>query len=195
MFWLSLLTCLLGPISDYIYFKDWWRPETLTGSFLSIEAITAGFAIIGIGSVISELVLPKKLQLRKEEKLFEKNDNIRIIFIVSLSITGLFITYYLFQNSLIATIIPTSIIIAIIWIKRRDLILTSIISGLSLMLTASLVYTIVNQITPGWTEDFWLFNNTAEITLLNLPLDDILWYTFIGAAIGPAVEFWQDLKD
>lgn len=190
----SCAFAIVGPISDVIYYQDWWRPITLSGMILSIEPILVGFSLGGIGATIYEVITSKKL----------KNDK-GIIFdfkqgreILTLGIVGLIIAFFthfaLKINSLYVTIISSVIINIYIIYRRRDLLLNSILSGILFLFIAALSYSILNYLTPGWIEEFYYFRNTPKIIFLSLPIDDVLWYFFTGMLIGPLYEFYKGTK-
>jgi len=94
----------------------------------------------------------------------------------------------------VATVLAFTIPTAIIYIKRRDLIIDSLVSGVVLVVIASLVYTVVNMVTPDWANAFWHFENVPSIILFSLPIDDIFWYFLAGSFIGPLYEYWQESR-
>ena len=186
----SIISGFAGLLADIIYTIDWWHPVTLTGTRVGPEAFLAGFMIGGIAAVIYEDVFKKKVRIRKEPK-----SNLKIIYMIGLALILFFGSFFLLKtNSLISTILAFTIPTIIMWIKRKDLILDSLASGVLMLITASIVYTFLNIVTPGWIQAFWVFENTPNIIFLNLPLDDIYCYFLIGAYIGPLYEYWKEGK-
>ncbi len=191
----SVLFAFAGPASDILYTQDWWKPLTITGNSIGFESILVGFMIGGIAAVAYEDLLGKHLRKHKETKLYKIESEINLFKTLLLSVIIFFGSFYLFElNSLYATILSTFIPTMIIWFMRRDLIINSIGSGLILMLIASVVYALLEVVTPGWVDAFWVFENTSAIIFLSLPIDDILWYLFAGMFIGPLYEFWKEDK-
>jgi hypothetical protein len=195
---MSSIFAFAGPLADILYTKDWWKPLTLTNTSIGPEALFVGFMIGGIASVIYEDFFKKKVMIRKVSEAKEQKRNMNFILLMAVAISIFFGSFYLFRfNSLIATILALAIPTGFVWIKRRDLIIDSLASGVLLVLVASIVYTILNFLTPGWISAFWFFKNVPDIIILNLPLDDIIWYFLAGLFIGPLYEFWREgkLKD
>lgn len=192
---ISLAFAFAGPFAEVVYFKDWWSPLTLTNTFLSLEPFIIGFSIGGIASVIAEELLREKHKTIKKSYKAIKREDINILLLLSSLAVIFFGSFFLLKvNSLITTILSFGIPTLIIYMKRRDLILNSIISGILLNLIAINVYTFVEFITPGWVEAFWQFNNTPQIIIFNLPIDDVIWYFLCGAFVGPLYEYWREIK-
>jgi hypothetical protein len=180
---MSSIFALVGPLADIVYTQDWWRPLTITNTLIGPEAVLVGFMIGGIASVIYKNLFKKRLKLSNFSK-----DN--FLFIFAISIILFFGSFYLLGfNSLIATIIASLVPTIIIWVKRKDLIIDSITTGILLVIVASVVYTVLEFLTPGWVQTFWFFKNVPDMIILNLPLDDILWYFLAGLFIGPLYEY------
>lgn len=190
---MSIIFAFAGPLADILYTQDWWHPSTLTNTPIGLEAFFVGFMIGGIASVIYEDIFKKKLKIRKVSKTKEVKSNFGFLFILSISAVLFFGTFYLLKfNSLIATIIALLIPTVIIWIKRKDLIIDSLATGVLLVIVASLIYTVLEFLTPGWIYAFWYFKNIPNIIIFSLPLDDIIWYFLAGLFIGPLYEYWQE---
>ena len=49
-------------------------------------------------------------------------------------------------------------------------------------------------ITPGVLAHLWYLNNLSGIIILGQPLEDLIWWFFAGAFIGPLYEYWQEAK-
>lgn len=190
---MSSIFAFAGPMADILYTQDWWKPLTLTGTRIGVESFLVGFMIGGISSVIYEEIFKKRLKIRKFSKIKKERANLRFLFILIISALLFFGSFYLLQfSSLTATIISLFIPTIFIWIKRKDLILDSLVTGLLLVVVASLVYTILEFLTPGWIQSFWYFKDIPSVVLFNLPLNDIIWYFLAGLFIGPLYEYWQE---
>ena len=96
-----------------------------------------------------------------------------------------------FQATFPMAIIPT----LIIWIKRKDLILNSIVSGVLIAIISFLFYLVPELINPGWLEIVWNFPILSGITLFGVVVEDIIWFFLAGLFIGPLYEYWQEGKE
>lgn len=191
---MSVIFGFLGPIADILYLKDWWTPENIF-SFLKFEAIMVGFMIGGIGTALYEIAFHKKLILSRVSQHQQTIDTAKAVGILVLGVLIYFSSYYYLDlNSLKATMLSLFIPTIIIWHHRRDLVGPSILTGLGMVLVASLVYSATEFITPGWIEEFWHFKNVPPVIILNLPIDDIFWYFFSGMFLGPFYEYYHEAK-
>jgi len=191
---ISLIFGLAAPLAAYVYIQDWWRPLTITGTSIGIEDFIFGFAIGGIASIIYTYLFNKKVKIKKN-KIKKQKRNINLLTLLILLMGIFFIGFFVFNlNSFISTILAFGIPTLIIYIKRRDLIKDSIISGISTLIIAIIIYQLLNIITPGFFDEFWLFQNIGRIMLFGMPLEEIIWFLLAGVFIGPLYEYWQEGK-
>ncbi len=192
---ISLLFGIAGLVVESTYIIDWWKPLTITNTAVGIEDFLFGFTVGGIASVLYEEVFKRKIRMRKKENLFTKKKDLNNLLVGGLLAIIFFGSFYILHlNTLFSSILGFGIPTLIMWIRRKDLILDSIASGILLMLVSFVVYSFVNLLTPGWVYEFWHFNNVPNWVLFNVPIDDVIWYFFAGAFIGPLYEFWQEKK-
>jgi hypothetical protein len=164
---LSLIFGIPGPLAAYVHLIDWWRPINIIGTSVGIEDFLFGFCMGGIAGVIYEYIFNKRVKIKKH-----KTKNFNFIFLLGL----MFLIYFglaliLKLNTFASAILSFSIPTLIIWIKRRDLIKNSIISGLLLLIMAILGYNLLNLITPRFFDAFWKFENIGKIIIFNIPLE------------------------
>lgn len=191
----SIFFGFMGLIVEATYGKDWWYPLTITNTLPGPESFLFGFFIAGIGAVIYCIVFNKKVQIKKVSKKQNKKRNLHFAEFLSLGIIIFFLTVYLtplnsFYSSIPAFLIP----LLIIWIKRKDLIMNSILSGILLMLISFFAYIIPELINPGWIASAWTMENLSSILILKIPIEDLLWFFLVGLGIGPLYEYWQEGK-
>ena len=191
---LSLIFGFMGFIFESIHVLDWWRPLTITNTTLGIEDFLFGFGIGGIAAVIYEHFFNKKVKIKKVKKLKEQKRNLNLIIVITtypLLFLGIFFIGF---NSFIAGIAPLILLTSIIYIKRPDLIKNSLLSGLLVLIASTLGYFILNYITPGFFDEFWLFENIGKNVFLGIPLEEYIWYFLFGAFVGPLYEYWKEGK-
>ncbi len=192
---MSFIFGIVGLLVKSTYILDWWRPLTITNTSIGIENFLFGFVIGGIATIIYTHIFNKKVKTKKLSKIKAYKRNIDYI-ILSLIFAILFFgSFYILKlNTLYSSIIAFVLGISIIYLKREDLIKNSLLSGVLLLIISFIVYTITELITPGWIQAFWHFKNIPNIVILNVPLDDVIWYFLAGAFIGPLYEYWQEGK-
>lgn len=190
---LSLIFGFLGILVQFVYINDWWHPLTLTGTRIGIEDFIFGFCVAGIAAVIYEEIFKKKIRIRKKSKKKEIREDINFVFILILGCVLFFGSFYLLRlNSVLASLIGLGVPILLIWIKRMDLILDSLVSGILLMIASVPAFVIPELITPGVVKNFWFLENLSGVIILKVPLEDLIWFFLAGAYIGPLYEYWRE---
>ena len=191
----SLIFGVAGPLSEYVYIQDWWKPLTITRTPIGIEDFLFGFMIGGVSAVIYSILFNKKVKIKKVKKIKEQKRNLNLSrLLILLAIVFIFGFFILKLNSFISTILAFVLPIAVIYIKRKDLIKDSLISGFSTLVLAIILYQILNLITPGFFDEFWLFRNIPRILVIGIPLEEIVWFFLAGALMGPLYEYWKEGK-
>jgi len=191
---LSLIMGFAGLIVQNIYFLDWWSPETITNTIPGIEDFIFGFSCAGIASGIYMVIIGKTLKtsFRKEKRNFIYNFFL-LGFLLCLLFFGCF--FVLKLNSFYSSIIAFSLPLLLIWVKRKDLIKNSLLSGIFLVLVSLFAFIIPEFFAPGWVESAWHFENLTGIVLFKAPLEDLLWFFLVGCFFGPLYEYWTDSKE
>lgn len=195
MLTLSVIFAITAPFAAYVHLKDWWNPTTILGTPIGIEDILFAFVIGGIASIIYEHLFNKKVKIKKTTKIKEEKKDIRLISMVLLMLIIYFGGFYLLKiNTFILAILSFAIPTLIIYLKRPDLIKNSILSGIFIALLAFVGYNILLLISPGFFDAIWKFENIGKIIILNIPLEEYVWYFFFGAFFGPLYEYWKEGK-
>ena len=187
MIFTSIVGMIAGPFTEIAYTRDWWTPITITGTRIGPESILCGFALGGLSAVMYKFAFKKNTE-RSDLQL-----NWRALIFFS-PLVLILIFYFLLKNSLMATILCVLIPIIFMCIYRKDLIVPAILSGIFLLITAVVVYNILNIFTPGWISAFWQFKNVPQIVFLNFPVDDVIWYLCSGAFLSIVYPYWTGKK-
>jgi hypothetical protein len=186
MLWMSLYGALAGPSAELLYTIDWWRPLTITKTLVGVEDFLFGMAVAGIGATAYEYLFKRHLMLPKQSHTEIMREQKHVLIFIVAGLALLFGSHYLLGfNTLHATITTLFAITAVIWYQRRDLVRISVVTGIILFLVAFAVYNLLALLTPGWIDAFWYWQNVPEIIILNMPLDDMIWYFMAGALFGP----------
>ncbi len=195
MLLMSFLFAFAGLIVELAYIKDWWKPLTITNTPIGVEDFIFGFAFGGVASVVYEELFKQRIRKRKETEKTKATKTIHFALFASL-LPLIFYTcvYALKLNTFISTILGFGIPTLIIYVKRRDLILDSLASGLIMLILSFIVYSVLEFLSPGWVYSFWFFQNVPPVIILNVPIDDVVWYVMAGAFIAPLYEFWWEAK-
>lgn len=192
MLFMGSLAALGGlTLEAFVWTKDWWRPQTITGTIVGIEDILLGFLVGGIVASFYEEILKEKLV-----KIRGKNDHHvkHFIIVITLSmLIGNFAFFYFhihsFYSSLLAMLIPTFVI----YFYRKDLIGLSLASGGLITLISIPVYCIGFFFYPA-ALDFWIHPNISGIMPFGIPVEDLAWFFATGMFLAPLYEFWKGEK-
>ena len=191
MLFLSLFFGVIGIAFAFIHTFDWWHPLRITNTQIGIEDFILGFVTVGVASVIYEEIFKKRIRIRKFKNKVRENKNFIIIFL--LLVVLFFGSFFILElNSFYSSIIAIGIPILIIWIKRRDLIIDSLVSGFLILITSIFVFLTIDFFTPAWIESAWYLDNLSGIIILRAPLEDLIWFFLIGTLFGPLYEYWKE---
>jgi hypothetical protein len=192
MLFMSVLFGIGGLLVEYIYTFDWWHPLTITNTRVGIEDFLFGFWVAGIATIIYEEVFKKVIYPRRSG--YDRSLLSIILYCLLLFIIFCFSFFILKLNSFYSSITGYVPLILFMWIRRHDLILDSLASGVLLCLVGYLWFWIPELLTPDWVKNHWLWENLSGIIILKVPLEDLIWSMLTGMFIGPLYEFWQGAK-
>ncbi|MBI2142644.1 hypothetical protein HYU15_04130 [Candidatus Woesearchaeota archaeon] len=192
MLFVSLIVAFFGlALEGLALTKDWWQPETITGTIIGIEDFIYGFAIAGIAAVIYEEIFKRKLHERKKGK----HDNKDIAISLALMLVTFSISFFALKiHSFYSTVLALSFGAAYILAKRPDLTIDSIATGTILTIIGLLGYLIVNAFSPGFVNDWFFMDKLSGILILGYPIEDLIWYFLTGMLLGPIYEAWQNAR-
>ncbi len=179
---------LMGFISEYWYFKDYWHPPTLLGqSVVSIEDFLFGFSVTGLAAIIYEATFNIKLQpgAKPRKKLFGRLFLLGIMAMMCLNV-GLGI------NSIVVSSIVFLVCACIMAALRPDLAVQGIISGALMLVVVLPVYLLLfDLLNTDYWDQYWLLAETKMgITILgHIPLTELWWYFSWGCMAGMAHSF------
>ena len=79
-------------------------------------------------------------------------------------------------------------------ILRKDLIIPSLAVGFSSVAFMTIGYTAVLMRYLNLVQDWWELNNISGVLILNIPLEEYLWFLAAGLAFGTLYEFWKGIR-
>lgn len=184
----GILGGIFGPIQELWYTEDYWHPEYI-GPWPWIEDIIFGFAIAGIAAAIYEIVLARWVREQYAEKphpLLTAS-----LFLIAGFGSGIF---FPIMNSIYSAMAAFIIVWLVIMALRRDLFFPALASGTFLMLLAFIGYQLVFVRSPGVVQSWWDLDRISGVLLLGIPLEEYLWFFFMGLALGPLYEFFRGIR-
>lgn len=191
---MSVIVAIMGPISEYWYFRDYWQPpliwrfHPLFGGF---EDVLFGFVIGGITAVLYEEILNQRLVCRGRKQPWI----IPIIFFIPIT-SLILLNNLLGVNSIFVSCVSLILIFLIMMRFRPDLAKDAILSGLFL---ASVMFIIYFLYLPFFLEHkekgYLLHDKPWAIWIFGrVPITEMLWAFCWGMVGGPVYEFWQGCR-
>lgn len=190
---LSLITAVFGPISEFWYFRDYWRPELLIKFPLGgFEDLLFGFAIGGIGAVVYEAIFINRICLCQRKRL--KKEWFLLVFGLILGITMIVLSNLLGINSIYASSLGMLLAAAIMLYFRPDLLPNAVGSGVLVALIMFTIYITPQILFPQvhqWMAKVWKLYGTRQGILIlgHVPLTEMVWGFSWGLVWGPIYEF------
>lgn len=146
MILMSVLIAIFGLYAEYFWWtRDWWNPPTITGTRIGPEDIINGFATGGIVAVLYEEVFKKRVYKYKSSHNF-----MTLIIVAFLFITSSILFHNFSIQSWIASSIALLISGSLLIIRRKDLFMDALLTGVSLVLGLIPFYLVINFISPGY---------------------------------------------
>lgn len=176
----SVVIGFIGPLSELLYIRDYWRPELFNGWRIGIEDFLFGFFAGGSMSVVYEEVFRKKIDQRKNKR---HRWSLFLVPLFILHILFVIIPTYRFNiNSIYSSIVTFIFIALIIWCFRKDLVIDSLASG---TLSALLMLGLYLSIPPDFS---WNYSTLVDARKYQREID--LWHTHRRNAVG--LYCWND---
>ena len=184
---LSLYGAIAGPISQLWYVQDYWHPIYTLGRFGIVEDMLFAAFVAGISGGVINLLLG----VRSVESKELGNSWMRIVVAIALIIGALFLmTNVLKIDSIYASAISFVLLSGLILYQRPDLWKASLVGMIFWLCAIIPAYNVILLIWPRFIEDWWLWSNISGITLLNIPLEEYLWFGTWGL-VGSIIYEWK----
>ncbi|MEK7530997.1 MAG: lycopene cyclase domain-containing protein [Patescibacteria group bacterium] len=181
----SLMCAPVGPLSEYFYRYDYWRPELFNGWSAGFEDVLFAFFIGGVAAVAYEAVFQNtKHIVRGYPRRFW------LYAVVPLSIVWHGVgVFALGINSMHASIVLFLVAGAYIVYKRPDLLRGALLGGVLVAFVGLIFYLGWIGAYPGIIERWWLLENISGIFIQGIPLEELAWGFSWGFVAGPMYEF------
>lgn len=191
MMFVSILVAILSPITSYLYWnKDWWIPPSILSGYPVIpEDILLGFVFGGITAVIYEFCFHKKI---KPGALPHKRSFWFLLFLLFLISAILFFSLNL--NSFYSIIVSITFIGVSVAYIRKDLVKSSLLSGLLTLIMSIPFYVIIHFLSTDWALVTYKYEYLSGFTVYNFPIEEFIFWFFYGLLVGPAYEFIKGWK-
>lgn len=169
-----------GLVSEFFYFKDYWRPPSLRGiAAVSVEDFIFGFAITSLSLVIYLWLSGGALG----QQVYPTRHRLYLVFFgIGLGVMLYGNLYARINSIFVSSAAFVGFTIHIFWV-RRDLIKVGLYSAAAICLFTGVVYILLfNAIYPEFWQKYWLLADTKwGVTVLgNVPVTEMIWYASWG---------------
>ena len=194
IFWSSLACSPAGPISEYWHRADYWRPDLISAIHIGnwtfgLEDFLFAFAFGGICTGIFELIMRRVWQA--EDIRFKLKGFMKFLSIMLFSLMLMGALSWLFHlNSLLAISIAFMLIAGLIFYRHSTFLFPGLVTAIVMMFFMWLFYWgFFLRFYPDVIGRWWFSNAFSGITLVKVPLEEMIWAGSAGAFIGPAVRY------
>ena len=188
---ISSLAVLPFAFFDYYSQPSYWHPQTFWNIPIGIEGFLAGFSFGGIASVLYEEILNKHLRKIREtkKKQFEH-------LIIPTIVIGISFIAFVFLKMNMMHALMTGLLAGIVFLilMGKDLFVPLLFSGIFFGFFYLIVLFIWLRMFPD-AFYWWNLNIFWNITLLGIPLGEVLFGFLYGAFWGPVYEFLFGYKE
>ncbi len=190
MFWTSLLSVPVGPISEYWHIVDYWHPTYLVDIVIGrwrfgLEDFLSAFAVAGISTAIFESLALRRGLAELSRISFGTLLRITLRAGVCLALMAL-LASGCGMNSIYAIILSMAISSLLMLFGRWEVFLLAIPTAVTLAFLVCLSYIVLfNFIFPGVIEAFWNLKVTWGVRLAGVPIEELLWASVTGLFAGP----------
>lgn len=189
---MSLLIGILSVATSYYWWTiDWWRPLTITGTRVGVEDFLMGFGMGGVISIIYEVVSQRKYS-KRHAKTFGYRDFFLILFLLAQTTSWLF--YGVGLSSFLSSTIAMMAVAVVMLSIRKDLMVNAFMSGLLTMIVSGVFYATAIFLSPEWVADTYVFSSLSKVLILNVPIEEFIFWFLAGMVFGPFYEFWKGIR-
>ncbi len=184
---MSVIVGVLSLMTTYYWWTiDWWMPLNITSTRIGIEDFIMGFTSGGIMATIYEVVFKRGLYKRKLHH--HAGGAFTVLLFLSQTTMWLFwgVGLTSFWASSFAMLLTALVVITI----RRDLIVTSLLSGILMALISFSFYLVILLISKEWI-DYTYLDGVSGIRFIGVPIEEFVFWFLSGLVFGPFYEYWQ----
>ena len=194
---MSLVSIPGGPLSELLYFRDYWYPESAFPIRIGpihtiVEDMLFAFAFAGIVTTLYQIAVSRSLQ--RELTL---NGGARYTCLGVAIISLLLI--WLGANSIFATSI--GFLVGTAWMirQRSDLMWPAMLSGFLTALTMFVVYLVGYHVVANSEEllaGIWKLHQTewGSKRVVGIPVTELVWAFAFGTLFGPLYAFGRRMR-
>lgn len=192
MIFVGFLYLGLGIFAEYFWWtKDWWHPQTITGTKIGPEDFILSFTVSGISILVYKFFFKKDLDRGFEmngKTLLAATQKLAPLFFASFGVSSLlFFTFHI--RSVISTSVGMIVSIVFVLARRKDLLPAMFWSAILLTAISIPAYFVFIFLSPGSVEAFWNFSQISGLKIIGIPIEDVIWFALAGFMMGGIVEY------
>lgn len=186
MLWISLFFGVSAVLSGSLWWtNDWWFPQTITGTKVGIEDFLLGFSNGGVAMSLFYLV--SKL-LKSDTTTSGRGKRFTVIVFIAMGLVTGFCFWVLNVSSVVSGLMGTLSVVVFVGVTQRSLVRPMFLTGFLMVVVSIPVYLLAMVVCPDFIRATWQSANLSGVDLLNIPVEDLIYYLLFGSAIG-AVSF------
>lgn len=190
---MSLLTALGGFILEwFVWTQDWVNIMTFTKTPAGIEDIILGFSAGGFIAIVFKQIFNRRLVTIGPDTKTKIVFRILFVFFISFT-TGITLLWWN-VHSFYSSIVPMAITTVAVLVQRRDLLASSVLSGLMAVSISIPWYLLIFYSSPQFPQAYWRWEYLSGITFLQIPIEDLIFWLVTGMFIAPLYEFWYNYR-
>jgi hypothetical protein len=186
MLLMSLLFICIGvPSEALLYTRDWWHPETITGTKIGIEDVIYS---LGNGGYMAALYAALVRGTPKRSTVAPAWP-IRVAPVLAIALVPSALVFAAGMHSFIATSIGSLLALGIVLASRPDLTHAAAVTGIVGTALAVPVYLVMDAVFPGSIAATWDLPHLSGLLPLGIPIEDLVWYLYTAALWGTYYKF------
>lgn len=189
-----LVMGLIGGVGSFVtahyWTLDWWLPATITGTRIGLEDFLIGVSNAGIAIALYIELFHRRFYH------FAHRDNRKSLTLLIVATCILFWSLFNIAhlNSFYSCIVSLSFYSAALIFMRHELLVSSLISGLLMVVASIPVYLITIAIFPDFVEHTYPYELVTSANLFTIPIQEFIFYFFFGFMVPTMYEYWQNLR-
>jgi hypothetical protein len=186
MAWMGALSVLYAvPHELLIWTRDWWHPQTVTGTIIGVEDVFYAFGNGGVLAAIFALVFG--LEARPAGAYLPW-----LYRAVPYAVNALLPPVLVFAvglHSFVASGLGALLAVALILRARPDLLGAAMWSAALGTVVSFPFYWLMRLLLPGYIASTWYLERLSGIDVLGIPVEDVVWYLYTAAFLGTYYKF------
>jgi hypothetical protein len=191
MVWMGALSVFYAvPHELLIWTRDWWHPQTITGTTVGVEDLLYAFGNGGVLAAVFALVF--RLQARPAGATLSM-PYLAMPYAIN-ALLPLVLVFALGLHSFVASALGALLAVALILRARPDLLGAAVGSAVLGTLVSFPFYWLMRVLLPGYIASTWYLERLSGIDLLGIPVEDVVWYLYTAAFLGTYFKFAASLS-